>query len=184
MTAFFELRTADERRWHLDVSTAESPLDIWACERIPGVDPIPLHVFQDGDRVDFERTSFAIPVVSQRVAELFAEFAPNDVQRIPALVEGDDNIWEVINVVTRVDCINFNESIIQYYPPNHPEKPSKPRGVVKLVLDADRIGEHRIFRPRDWEIAFIVSLGVKEALESIGATGVEFIPVTLHDPGD
>ena len=106
------------------------------------------------------------------------EYAEHDIQRIPAHVEADQGDWEVLNVLTRIDCIDPEKSIIQYYPPNHAENPSKPRGVVRLVLDAQRIGDHHVFRPKDWEIALIVSERVRNALKKAKVSGIEFRPVT------
>jgi hypothetical protein len=121
---------------------------------------------------------FATTIVSSRLADLWQRIAGKDIQRIPADVEGDDGEWEVINIVSCVECISHEQSKITYYPDRHPEKPGKPSGVLKLVLDPDRIGDHHIFHPKDWETVTIVSDSVKRAMEEMGATGVDYWPVT------
>jgi len=178
MDRFFEVVISNGDRWHLELSAEEPPLDIWACRPIEPGRPIPLHVFQEGTRVDYERTSFAIPVVSRRFAEALCAVAPMDFQRIPAIVVEEAGEWEILNVLARPDCIDRERSAIQYYPRNHAEKPGRPRGVLQLVLDPTRVGGHSVFRPKDWEVALIVSQAAKSALDAIGATGLEFVPVT------
>lgn len=82
-----------------------------------------------------------------------------------------------MNVITCLDCIDYHKSIItSYYPANHPDRPGKPRGVLYLVFDANRIGSHHIFRPKGWEVELVVSDTVKNALMEIGVTGVDFVP--------
>jgi hypothetical protein len=175
---FFSLMIADESRWHLDLSSDEAPLNIWLCQPIQVPHEITLHIFQEGRRVDYDQVSFAIPVVSGRLAQILEKIARDDIQRLPAIVKEDQGEWEVLNILACVDCIDHERSLITYYPSNHPEKPGKPRGVMKLVLNPTRAGTHHIFRPRDWEIAVVVSDPLRAAMAEIGVSGVEFVPVT------
>jgi hypothetical protein len=82
-----------------------------------------------------------------------------------------------MNVLPCVDCIDEKASHIQYFPAKH-AKAGKPRSIYPLVLDPSRIGSHHIFHPKDWRVATIVSEDVKNALDEIGATGMEYVPVT------
>jgi hypothetical protein len=176
---FFQVIIANGNRWHLDFQTECAPLDIWSCRPIQVREPIPLSIFKEGESVDFDCAPYAIPVVSRRFAETLQQIAPYDIQRLPAVLRGVEGEWEIVNVVSRIDCIDFRQSKISYYPPDHPESPGKPRGVMRLVLDSSRIGQHHVLRPKDWEVAFIVSESVKSALDAIGATGFEYLPVTV-----
>jgi hypothetical protein len=112
------------------------------------------------------------------MADVIERTAPNDLQRIPVVIDGEQGGWEIINVLPCVDCIDRQASLMQYYPADHPAKAGKPRGVIRLVLDPSRIGSHHIFHPKDWRVATIVSEDVRNALDEIGATGMEYVPVT------
>ncbi len=185
MQEFYQLAAGDnEDAWHLEVKDAfedGTVLDIWAyrgIQRLEHPKRVPFKIQVDGRRIDHYDSAFCTTVVSRRLAELWQSIAGDDIQRIPAVVEGDLGEWEVINIVSCVDCIDHQRSKITYYPARHPEKPGKPRGVLKLVLDRNRIGDHHIFHPKDWEVVTIVSDTVKKAMEDMGATGVDFWPVT------
>ncbi len=184
MNRYFQLSMADVPRWHLEIVESfpdGTPLDIWAyrgCTPVENPKRVPFHVFVEGERVDYTPTAFLATVVSKRLADLWAEIFPHDIQRIPASVDGVNDDWEVINVLTCIECIDHERSRITYYPRNHPEKAGKPRGVLKLVLDPMRIGSCQIFHPVDWEVATVVSENVKQAMEACRITGVEYSPVT------
>jgi hypothetical protein len=180
MERFFRMVFADEERWHVTESSWDrSPFDVLACRPVEGIAPIRLRIYSDGKRVDYDVTSFSTVVVSRRFAEVVSSIAPNDIQRLPAVVEGDDGNWEVLNVIACLDCIDHQRSIItSYYPQNHPEFPGEPDGVIRLMVDRSRIGDHQVFRPKGWTVAVIVSNTVRRALREIGVTGVEFIPVS------
>ncbi len=185
MPQYYQLAIgADEKAWHLDIQDVfadGSPVDIWAyrgCRRLRDPKPVPFAIQVDGDRIDYYDSASCTTVVSRRLAELWERLAGDEIQRIPALVEGDSGEWEVINIVRCIDCIDHTRSKITYYPDNHPKTPGKPRGVLRLVLDADRIGHHHIFHPTDWEVVTVVSELMKRAMEDMGATGIDYWPVT------
>jgi len=180
----------DETRWHLAIArkfASGRDVDIWAysrCESLTDAEPIPFDIDVDGTPVDFTPTVFGAIVVSLRFARAVHAVAPADIQRIPALVDSPQS-WEVLNVLPSPDCIDHASSIIQYYPDDpaecgvNPDKAGQPRGVAKLVLSPDMVGDHHIFRPAHWQVATIVSDQIKNALVEICATGIEFCPVTV-----
>ncbi len=177
MGQYFIVGLGDDERWALDVASEEAPLNIWACRRVSVPSPIPLVKFEAGKRVEYDVARFAIPIVSRRVGEYLESVAPDALQRIPAVLPGDPGEWEVLNVLSRLDCIDHKQSTIVYYPPDHPEHPGKPRGVIWLVLDQSNLNGRQIFRPTGWEVKWIVSRKVKEGLEAMGVTGMEFFPI-------
>ncbi len=159
-----------------------SGLDPWAyrrCIRVDDPRPIPFEVIQEGRRQDFNVTPFSPTVVSRRMAETIASIAPDDVQRLPAAVDGEeDGEWEVLNVLACPECIDRDRSIIQYHPPDDPDHPGLPRGVVKLVIDPARSRGCHIFLPKHWPIAIVVSQAIKDRLVELGATGVQYVVVS------
>lgn len=180
---YFKLAMANEERWTLAIERQfpnGGDVDIWAYSmgQPASDDVVPFVVDVDGEMVDFNPTAFGSIVVSSEMAEILCRFASAEIQRIPAVVRGADGDWEVLNVVSVVDCIDHERSRIQYFPLDHAEKPGKPRGIMKLVLDSVRPKGHHVFKPMDWLVATIVSADVKTALEDAGITGVEYWPAT------
>ena len=187
MQEYFEMQMGDsDGEWCLailDIYPNGSPVDIWAynrCQPICEPRPVPFKIQLDGRRVDFNPTAFGAMVVSRRMADRFEQISPCEIQRIPANVEGESGEWEVINVLSCLDCIDEKASRIQYFPTNHP-KSGKPRSIFPLVLDSSRIGRHHVFHLKDWRVATIVSNVVKNAFDEIGATGIKYMPVTGID---
>jgi hypothetical protein len=141
----------------------------------------PLKVLLDPDRVglplDFTFTNADMPVVGSRVARILAAIAPQDIQQIPVLVESQNEDYNIINVVTVVDCIDVRRSEIQWYTEGNnvrPDKAGMPEMITKLVIDPVRAGEHHIFRIYGWEIAVVVSDVIKNAFEQSNVSGVRF----------
>lgn len=180
---YFKLAMANEDRWTLAIERQYPngrDVDIWAYSmgQHAAEEAVPFIVDVEGEVVDFNPTAFGSIVVSSEMAELLSRFASSEIQRIPAVVRGADGDWEVLNVVSVVDCIDHKRSKIQYFPLDHAEKPGKPRGIMNLVLDPDRAKGHHVFKPMDWLVATIVSADVKSALENAGISGVEYWPTT------
>ncbi|WP_422928558.1 imm11 family protein [Singulisphaera sp. PoT] len=157
-----------------------SPVDIWAygrCERLINPSAVPFEVQVPGDPVDYNCTAFGCTVISDRMARVVEGIAPLGVQFIPATLEAPGK-WEVLNILDCLDCIDRERSLIQYFPEDHPEKAGRPRGVAKLIIDPDAIGDHHMFRLRDWMVVEIVSEAMKGELERNGIGGMEYWPVT------
>lgn len=157
------------------------PVDKWAytrCEWVADSRTVPLTIRNEGARVDYSPTAFGSLVLSERMAVVLDAVAPSDIQRIPAVVEGDPGPWEVLNVLPCVDCIDHQRSQIQYYPADHAEKANEPRGVFRLVIDPAKTQGRQIFRPEGWQVVVIVSAKVKESLEVAGITGIDYWQVT------
>lgn len=127
--------------------------------------------------MDYNEEGFGTPLVRKRLADAVAPIAGADIQRIPATVEGDVGEWEILNVLACVDCIDHGRSQITYYPDNDPRYPRKPRGVLELIISPAKASGYHMFRVSDWRVAVLVSEQVKDAVEAIGATGVQFTPV-------
>lgn len=187
MRNYYKLGMGNGNRWHLsllDTFPDGSAVDIWAyrCKPIENLKPVPFKIQIHGDRVDYNPTAFSAIVVSRRLADAIEAIAPNDIQRIPAAIEGHTGEWEVLNILTCVDCIDHDRSIIQYYPANHPTRPGKPRGVVRLILDPTDIGDKHIFHPKDWPVSVVISDILKAVFESSSISGIEYIPTTDNNP--
>jgi hypothetical protein len=199
---YFELRDDVEMpgRWHLNglfdgsgreldsrIFTYGTSISVQFPMRIPSFRdgtiieaPPPLQVppKRSGIPLDFTFASFDMPVVTARVAAILVALAGRDIQRIPVLAHPECDS-EIINVVSRVPCIDRTLSDIEWWTEadGHPEMVGKPRMIIKLVIDKSHVPGCNIFRPEGWEVVIIVSDMVRNALEQEQVSGVKFVEV-------
>ncbi|HWK90196.1 MAG TPA: hypothetical protein VNP72_09380, partial [Longimicrobium sp.] len=148
-------------RWDLD-----APLDargqrledslFTAGEPVTSEGPLrlPLRAY-DGVALDFTEAGVGIPVVSARLAAVFAERAPRDVQLVPVQVEAHPEPFFLLVCTRRVEREQT------------PHRAGPPR------LDSARVGDAQVFRARGWQ-TLLVTEELKQALEAVGGTGLRF----------
>lgn len=184
MSRFFDL-TDDMRirkRWHLRAPLDErgEEVDPWRFRGEGRFEPrsaIRFPVRPEGVALEFTLASFAIPVVHERVVQLFARQGIQDVQFIPARVEGHDGPYFILNALRTVRCIDDARCReVQYWRPEdeRPELEGQYRFVSGMRIDPGKAGDARIFRPWGWSVALIVSEEVKRAMEDAAITGTRF----------
>lgn len=141
----------------------------------PGRLRLPVDV--PGKALDFSLAADVIPVVHVRVASVFAELAPDDVQCFPVEVEGQPEQFFVLVATKLIRCIDdkATEEILMWTPEDgRPEMVGEYRDVRGMRIDASQVGDAKVFRTRGWPIALIVREEIRDALERMGATGTEF----------
>ncbi|QAT81889.1 hypothetical protein EJ065_0280 [Corallococcus coralloides] len=135
-----------------------------------------------GRIVDYSVTSVGgAPVVHRRVASVFKELAPDEVQFIPVDVEGQPEPYFILVATRTIRCIDDQESAEVLYwklEDGRPEKTGRYRSVMGMRIDTTKVGDAKVFRPWGWNVVLIVSEDIKEALEHSGATGMAFREVT------
>ncbi len=117
-----------------------------------------------------------IPVVHVRVASMFAELAPDDVQLIPVDVEGQPDQYLILVATCLIRCIDEKASRIRLWTHEDglPDMVGQYASVRDLRIDKAKVGSAKVFRPEGWTVALIVSGEMKDALERMGATGTRF----------
>ncbi|ATB34816.1 hypothetical protein CYFUS_000223 [Cystobacter fuscus] len=140
----------DERGQRLAESlfTAGEPV---TCE---GPLRLPLRAY-DGVALDFTEAGVGIPVVSARLAAVFAERASRDTQLLPVQVEAHPEPFFLLVCTRRAEW----------------EEPSHRAGPPRL--DFTRVGDAQVFRARGWQ-TLLVTEELKQALEAVGGTGLRF----------
>lgn len=178
--AFFELVTGDYQ-WVLgaeDKFADGRDVDVWAygrCERVTETQPVPFVIDAAGPKVDFNPTAYTTIVISRKLGDLLRSILPNDaVQFLPAQIEGATGDWEVLNILSCVDCLDRQRSLVEYFPADHPEKAGKPRSVMRLIVDPSKAVPHDLFRVDGWSVVVVASERLKRQMESAGITGVEY----------
>jgi hypothetical protein len=129
-----------------------------------------------GKPLDFTEAGISIPVVHVRVASLFAELAPDDVQLLPVDVEGHPDQYLIL-VATRLICaIDEKTSRIELWTHEDgvPSMVGQYSSVRDLRIDKAKVGSAQAFRCEGWPGPLIVSEELKDALEHMGATGTRF----------
>jgi hypothetical protein len=130
-----------------------------------------------GIPLDFTLAGLDTPVVHVKVASIFAELAPNDVQLLPVDVEGQPEQLSILVATRLIQCIDekASEEVRHWKPEDgRPDKVGKYRVVAGMRIDPSKVGDAKVFRTWGWSIALIVSEEIKEALERLGATGTRF----------
>lgn len=166
----------DERRQEVDdpyVFRAGHPV------RVEGRLTLPIE--QPGRPSDFSAMGLSMaPVVHVRVASIFAELAPNDVQLIPVDIQGHPDQYLLLVATRLIRCIDDQASReVRYWKPEHeqPERVGQYRSVSGLRIDTSKVGDAKTFRTWGWNLALIVSEDIKTALERSKATGMKFTEV-------
>ncbi len=67
-------------------------------------------VKRPGTPLDFSHAAFSIPVVHVRVASLFKELAPGDVQTLPVDIQGQPNSFCILVATRLIQCIDDKAS--------------------------------------------------------------------------
>jgi hypothetical protein len=129
-----------------------------------------------GRPLDFSWAGVMIPVVHVKVASMLSERAPNDVQLIPADIEGQAEQYFVVVATRLIRCIDEAASEVSFWKPEHgvPEKVGQYMGVDRMRIDNTKVGNAKVFRPEGWTVSLLVSEEIKDALEHMGATGTRF----------
>ncbi|RKH60691.1 imm11 family protein [Corallococcus llansteffanensis] len=135
----------------------------------------------EGEARDFSHAAFHTPVVHARVAALFRELAPNDVELIPVEVNSHAGPYFILNAIHAIPCVDVEASEEAHYwteADGIPEKVGTLLSLYGMRIDPSKVGDAKVFRPSEWEVALIVSEDIKDALERAGFTGTKFESVT------
>ncbi len=149
---------------------------------LPDPGPIKARVRNQGVRRTFMFAGVErVPIVSKAVANVFRTLAPDDVQLFSITVEGESEPFFIVNVLKNIDCID-EASCEEVHPYDqddpYPQRRGAYRWIYGLRIDPTKTEGARVFRPKKFTTAFIVSDEIKDALERVGSLGVSFERVT------
>jgi hypothetical protein len=183
---FFDL--ADDlyvpHRWYLatPIDSQGRKVHDWdflrgAPVRVDGRLKIPIKIA--GRPLDFSWALLSVPVVHVKVASMLADRASDDVQLVPADIEGQPDQYFVLVATRLIRCIDEKASriLLWTHEDGAPHKVGKYRDVRDMRIDKVKVGNAKVFRPEGWSSALIVSEDIKNALEDMGVTGARFAEV-------
>lgn len=141
--------------------------------------PLKMRLRRKGQPLDITFADFDVPIVTRAVGEVIRDIAHSDIQLFPVRVGSRKEEYQVLNIISRPDCIDKEHSEIEWWTEedDEPDKVGQPRMVCDLRIDANRVGGAHILRPAGWDVVVIVSDVLKTALERAEATGVRFAEV-------
>ncbi|MFP2924857.1 imm11 family protein [Pyxidicoccus sp. 3LG] len=172
-------------RWHLTNPTdtqGDELAESWRFTdgtAVQNTERLRVPVKVQGRALDFTMTGLGVPVVHVKVASIFTELAPDDVQLIPVDVPGRPDQYFILVAIRLVRCIDERASTVQFWRPEDglSDKVGQYYSVDDLRIDKSKVGDAKVFRTWGWEIALVVSGEIKAALEKAGATGVKLTEV-------
>ena len=180
---FFKL--ADDvyvpHRWHLDAPATHRGQQVddrqfryGEAVHVQGRLRIPIEIA--GKPLDYTEAGVGLPVVHVRVASIFTELAPDDVQLIPVDVEGQPDQYLILVATRLIDGIDEKASRFERWTPEEGVLHQVRRYSImyELRIDKAKVGSAQVFRCEGWKGALIVSEEIKDALDRMGATGTRF----------
>jgi len=180
---FFELSDDEElpHRWHLDAPTNSQgqQVDEGLFRRgatVHMTDRLRIPVEIAGKPLDFTQAGIGLPVIHVRVASMFAELVPDDVQLLPVDVEGQPDQYLILVAKRLIRCIDEKASRIELWTHEDgvPHMVGRYASVRDMRIDKAKAGSAKVFRCEGWIGPLIISEEIHDALERMGATGTRF----------
>jgi len=180
---FFELNDDVNvpHRWHLATPRDRQGREVDESQftlgkPVPTMDRLRIPVEIAGKPLDYTEANVGLPVVHVRIASMFSELAPNDVQLIPVDVEGHPDQYLILVATRLIRCIDEKASRIRLWTHENgiPEMVGQYASVRDMRIDRAQVGSAKVFRPEGWTVSLIVAGEIHDALERMGATGTRF----------
>ena len=129
-----------------------------------------------GKPLDFTLAAVGLPVIHVRVASMFAELVPDDVQLLPVDVEGQPDQYLILVAKRLIRCIDEKASRIELWTHEDgvPHMVGRYASVRDMRIDKAKAGSAKVFRCEGWIGPLIISGEIKDALERMGVTGTRF----------
>lgn len=138
-------------------------------ERLNEIPDLVLPIYQDGANVSFCITSWCLPLISSKTADVFRKLAGPDLQLFRIGVEDGGELY-IPNICSLIDCFDRDHS-------EFTESQGRINMVLKLVINEDKVIGHNFFRIRGWNLPFMVSSKVVIELRRAGISDFAEIPV-------
>ncbi|MCE9670607.1 hypothetical protein LY474_22635 [Myxococcus stipitatus] len=156
----------------------ENMKEFTSGQRVEAYRRMTIPVDEPGHRREFNMAGAGrTVVVNLRVATLFAELAPDDVQLLPVDVTGSPDEYQILVATKLIRCIDdeATEEVLYWKPEDErPDRLGQYRSVYGMRIDPTKVGDAKVFRPWGWDLALIVAESIKHALEDANVTGTRF----------
>ena len=184
-------------RWLLDypVDGSGEPLepDTFACgARVDVAGELRIPLLRPGGPLELNVAPMFL-VASERIGSLLGELAPQDLQRLPARVDSASERYEVLNTLSRIDCVDRERTEATVFSEAEglktgtlaslaPLLQAEPELTVSIVttnlrLHTEDLGGARVFRVPGSDLFPMITHEVRVGLEAEGVRGVVFNPL-------
>jgi hypothetical protein len=133
-------------------------------------------IAQIGTLRDINFGSHDILICSEEATQTLKKVDPSELQSIPIDINGATTSFYLIHLLSIIDCIDRKASQYTLWTESsfRPELAGEFEMMMKMVVDPAKIGGHKIFRAKGWEITIVVHETIKRALEDAGLSGAAF----------
>ncbi len=112
-------------------------------------------MYQSGVQTDLSLITNLTPVISERLGEKISSLGTCRIQRIPVIIKGVKEKYEILNILSIIDVIDYEKSkYIQYF--RSPQRSGEIEIIYGLRVKHEPINS-AIFRLFNWEITIIVT---------------------------
>ena len=133
-------------------------------------------IAQIGNLNDINFGSHDILICREPVSKTLKSVDPLELQLIQIDITGETTPFYLIHLLSIVDCIDRKSSQYTLWTESsfRPELAGEYEMMMKMVIDPEKAGGHKIFRAKGWEIAIVVHETIKRTLEDAGHSGATF----------
>ena len=166
------------RSWFFGTPTLddgqELALGVFTCGNQLDFDHLRIPLVSPGDALPISLAMQTIPVLTDSAADFFLQQLRDDIQLIPCTTAMGASLW-VCNVLTVLDCLDYNNTRAEYYPADYPLKhlANHLKLAFEIVLVSSQVGSHRLFRLRADPLKLVTSASFLESLNAAGHIGLE-----------
>lgn len=170
-------------RWELGTPIDGNGQEIWRWDLVRGepiqlVSPIRIPVRRPGTPLSYSLADVGtVPVLHVKLAKIFSDLAPHDVQLFPVEIESQPDQYVLLNATRALDCIDEDRSAeVRRWTVEDgiPEKVGQYAAVYGMRIDPSKVGTTKVFRTWGWWTPLIVSEDIKTAIERASAPGACF----------
>jgi hypothetical protein len=168
-------------RWHLgEVKRgSRAALGLINGIRVDEAECLSVEATHPGRPLEFSLTSFAVPIVTDKLGEAISRVAGSELQLLPISIDRA-HAHLVLNPTRLIDCLDETRSKFTKWTPNdlRSDLAGQYREVTKLYIAPREIpSDAHIFRIMNWPVALIVSDLLKKTMLSSGSFGAKFMDV-------
>jgi hypothetical protein len=142
--------------------------------------PLDLVITKPGQASDLSFTEQNVPLISRRGADIISGIVRNEVEFIPANVNGESDKYLLMNIISVIQCLDeARTAYIKKWDAAsfRPERTGGYQMLWGVAVDPVAAGDHNLFRLGGHKSVIIASDRLKNAFELAHLTGAEFRPV-------
>jgi len=153
--------------------------NLWDTDPLPDKTKLHYDIQDPGGSLDITIDGFENMVLSKSAAGQLRKIVGESCSFHPVQISGKSQEFFLLKILKSISCIDFGNSIVDYFPNNH-EKGGQVRTVYSLAVDVDKLSELNpaIFRILDYPSIIVVSDNFKQVVSANKLSGCIFEKVS------